>query len=190
VVEGLSFALAGGETLLLSGRNGSGKTTLLRALALFVPAESGTIIWRDRPVSEDPDGWRRDVAWLGHLDGLKGDLAAGENIAAAIHLQCGVAPSRAAIVEALERFGMAAAVDRPVRSLSAGQRRRVALARVALAGAPVWLLDEPLNALDSAAQAELTAALTHHAEAGGLAIVATHTPLDLPNARRLELAAP
>lgn len=177
VFGGLSFSVAGGELLALTGRNGSGKTTLLRALASLGRAQSGTIAWS-----------RADIGWLGHLDGLKGDLTVAENIDVAERLR-GTVPDRARIAAALASFDLAALAARPVRTLSAGQRRRTALARVAASRANAWLLDEPLNALDAPAQAALRAVLTAHLASGGLVIAATHAPLEIAGARTLELGA-
>jgi heme exporter protein A len=185
VVGNISFTLGRGELLALTGRNGSGKTTLLRALALLVTADSGGIRWQGTDVRHDRDGWRRQIAWLGHLDGLKGDLSVRENLATACRLREATADR---VDAALAAFDLVPLANRAVRTLSAGQRRRVALARVVAAGAPLWLLDEPLNALDAPSQAALRAALAGHLAAGGLAIAATHAPIDVPNARVLELA--
>jgi heme exporter protein A len=184
VFEALSFGLAGGELLALTGRNGSGKTTLLRALALLVTADAGRIRWRGEDVVRDREAWRGRIAWLGHLDGLKGDLSVRENLSVAARLR-GEPLDR--IDQALASFDLAALARREVRTLSAGQRRRVALARVASAHAPLWLLDEPLNALDAPSQAALRAVLGRHLAAGGLAIAATHAPIDVAGARALEL---
>jgi heme exporter protein A len=185
VVRNLSFSLARGELLALTGRNGSGKTTLLRALALLVTADEGGIRWQGNDVRHDRDGWHRQIAWLGHLDGLKGDLTVRENLATACHLR---EASADGVDAALAAFDLVALAHRAARTLSAGQRRRVALARVVAADAPLWLLDEPLNALDAPSQAALRIALAKHLAAGGLAIAATHAPIDVPNARVLELA--
>jgi heme exporter protein A len=184
VVRTLSFTVARGELLALTGRNGSGKTTLLRALALLVTADEGGIRWQGADVRHDRDGWRRQIAWLGHLDGLKGDLSVRENLVTACHLR-EVPATR--IDDALAAFDLAPLANRAARTLSAGQRRRAALARVAASDAPLWLLDEPLNALDAPSQAALRTALGQHLAAGGLAIAATHAPIDVPNARTLEL---
>jgi heme exporter protein A len=181
----LSFGLARGELLALTGRNGSGKTTLLRALALLVPADAGQIRWQGADVAADRETWCRRIAWLGHLDGLKGDLTVRENLATACHLREEAADG---VDAALAAYELGPLADRAVRTLSAGQRRRTALARVAASGAPLWLLDEPLNALDAPSQAALRAVLGRHLAAGGLAIAATHAPLDGLNARTLELA--
>ena len=186
VFDSLSFALAGGELLALTGRNGSGKTTLLRALALLVPSLAGTIRWNGADVHDDRENWRAKLAWLGHQDGLKGDLTAAENILVAQRLR-GQPADVDHVAHALSAFDLTALKDRAARTLSAGQRRRVALARVVAAKAPLWLLDEPLNALDAPAQKALNEGLARHLAEGGLAIAATHAPLD--SARILELGA-
>lgn len=184
----LSFVLGAGELLALLGRNGSGKTTLLRTLALLVRPDAGTIRWQGADVKLDPESWRGRLAWLGHLDGLKGDLTVLENLVASQHLRGGLAADdRLDLV--LTAFDLPALASRPVRSLSAGQRRRTALARVMLSSAPLWLLDEPLNALDGPAQQAFRAVLQQHLAAGGLAIAATHVDLGVAAARRLELSA-
>ena len=186
VFDNLSFALAGGELLALTGRNGSGKTTLLRALALLVPSLAGEIRWNGADVHDDRENWRARLAWLGHQDGLKSDLTAAENILVAQRLR-GQPADVDHLAHALSIFDLTALKDRAVRTLSAGQRRRVALARVVAAKAPLWLLDEPLNALDAPAQKALNEGLARHLAEGGLAIAATHAPLD--SARILELGA-
>jgi heme exporter protein A len=190
VFERLSFGLAAGELLALTGRNGSGKTTLLRALALLVRPAAGTIRWQGKDVGAEPETWRGRLAWLGHLEGLKGDLTVAENLDVAERLRSATRPDAERLSAALAAFDLAALADRPIRTLSAGQRRRAALARVVLSGASLWLLDEPLNALDTAAQAGFRAALERHLAAGGLAIAATHTELGFAGMRTLELGSP
>jgi heme exporter protein A len=183
----LSFRLGAGEFLALTGRNGSGKTTLLRALALLVRPVSGRIAWQGADVQADPETWHGRLAWLGHLDGLKGDLTVEENLLAHRRLQGGP-PAGARLPSVLAAFDLAALARRPVRTLSAGQRRRIALARVMLSDAPLWLLDEPLNALDAPAQQAFRAVLQDHLAQGGLAIAATHVDLGMPGPRSLELS--
>ena len=184
VFDRLSFGLAEGELLALTGRNGSGKTTLLRALAGLVRPDAGTVRWQGADVAGDPEAWRGRLAWLGHLDGLKGDLSVAENLIVAQRLRGSAADG---LDDALQAFDLGALAGRAVRTLSAGQRRRTALARVALSTAPLWLLDEPLNALDVPAQQAFRAALQKHLAAGGLAIAATHAELGVEGARALEL---
>jgi heme exporter protein A len=188
VFDRLSFVLGAGELLALTGRNGSGKTTLLRALALLVRPEAGTIHWQGSDVQDDPETWRGRLAWLGHLDGLKGDLTVCENLLGAERLR-GRPAADDRLDLALLAFDLNALAQRPVRTLSAGQRRRIALARVMLTRAPLWLLDEPLNALDTPAQQAFRTVLQQHLVQGGLAIAATHTDLGVPGARTFELGS-
>ena len=185
VFDGLSFTLGEGELLALTGRNGSGKTSLLRALAGLTPPHAGTIAWQGKDVAEDPETWRGRLAWLGHLEGLKGDLTVMENLVFAERLRGGEAGDR--LEWALVAFDLNGLSAREVRTLSAGQRRRTALARIVLSQAPLWLLDEPLNALDAPAQAAFRTALQRHLAAGGLAIAATHAELGIEGAQRLDL---
>jgi heme exporter protein A len=187
VFDRLSFALGAGELLALTGRNGSGKTTLLRALALLVRPEAGTIRWQGSDVQDDPETWRGRLAWLGHLDGLKGDLTVCENLLGAERLRDRPAADDRLDL-ALVAFDLNALAHRAVRTLSAGQRRRTALARVLLTQAPLWLLDEPLNALDAPAQQAFRSVLQNHLAGGGLAIAATHADLGVAGARTFELA--
>ena len=187
VFDHLSFALGAGELLALTGRNGSGKTTLLRALSLLVRPDAGAVRWQGANVADDPETWRGRLAWLGHLDGLKGDLTVRENLLGSERLR-GRAVACDRLDLALAAFDLVAVAHRPARTLSAGQRRRTALARVMLTEAPLWLLDEPLNALDAPAQQAFRAVLQRHLAQGGLAIAATHADLGIPGGRVLELA--
>lgn len=186
VFDRLSFGLGEGELLALAGRNGSGKTTLLRALAGLTPPEAGIVRWQGADVSKDPETWRGRLAWLGHLEGLKGDLTVVENLLTAERLRGGEAGDR--LDGALLAFDLTGLAARPVRTLSAGQRRRTALARIVLSQAPLWLLDEPLNALDAPAQAAFRLVLQAHLAAGGLAIAATHADLGV-DGRTFELGS-
>jgi heme exporter protein A len=187
VFERLSFSLDAGGLLALVGRNGSGKTTLLRALALLVRPDAGTVRWQGIDVTAEREAWRGRLAWLGHLEGLKGDLSVAENLRVAEHLRGEGSLDIGRVDAALAAFDLWELADRPVRTLSAGQRRRTALARVVLADATLWLLDEPLNALDAPAQVAFRTALEKHLAGGGLAIAATHADLGVAGARTLEL---
>jgi len=186
VFDRLSFGLGEGQLLALTGRNGSGKTSLLRALAALTPPEAGTVAWKGEDIARDRESWRGRLAWLGQLDGLKGDLTVIENLLTAERLLGGEAGYR--LDGALLAFDLTALAAREARTLSAGQRRRTALARIVLSQAPLWLLDEPLNALDAPAQAAFRAALQVHLSAGGLAIAATHAELGI-DGRSLELGS-
>ncbi len=168
---GLDLALASGGVLRLAGPNGSGKTTLIRLLAGFLKPEAGTIRWEGMPAEAEP---ALLIHYHGHREGLREALTPRENLAFAAAL-LGGEPGR--IAPALATLGALPLADLPVHVLSAGQRRRVALARLLVAPRPVWLLDEPLAALDQAGQALIGALLAAHRAAGGLAVVATHQPI-------------
>jgi heme exporter protein A len=177
----LSFAVEAGEALLLLGPNGAGKTTLIRTIAGLLPPGAGSI----RVDGGDPE---RSVGeqchYVGHLNALKSGLTVEQNAAFWCRFLGGRCDGLGA---ALEAFGLAHLRDIPAAYLSAGQKRRLGLARVLLAERPVWLLDEPTVSLDSAAQTALTRAVGGHLAAGGIVVAATHAPLGLPNSRELHL---
>jgi heme exporter protein A len=185
VLDGLSFAVAAGEALVVTGPNGAGKSTLLRAIAGLLPLRAGKI--EISGVADAPPP--REVAhYLGHADGNKASLTAAENLAFwAAMLGAGEGKAQLPPLDALAAFGLAHAADLPVAVLSAGQRRRVALARLLVASRPLWLLDEPTTALDAASHGRLSELMRAHLENGGLILAATHSALDLPNARHLAL---
>jgi heme exporter protein A len=175
----LDFSLEPGGVLLLRGANGSGKSSLLRLMVgLLRPAE-GEITWDRQAIAQDPEQHRRRLAFLGHLDALKPALSAAENLA----FWCG--PD--SVEPALAAFGVERFADLPARLLSAGQRRRVALARIFASQAPLWLLDEPTNGLDRGAEAMFEAALAAHRAKGGMAAIALHGERLPPDARVLAL---
>jgi heme exporter protein A len=181
IASGISARVAGGEALLLQGPNGSGKSTLLRVLAGLMPAAEGTVAWDGIDVARDREAHRARLTYLGHQDALKGGLTALENLQFWASFNGGNAEA------ALKAFGLAKLADRSARTLSAGQKRRLALSRLALSDAlPLWLLDEPVTALDTEARASFVALLKRHLAAGGLAIIATHEPLAI-EARVLQL---
>jgi heme exporter protein A len=186
VLDGLSFVLAPGEALIVSGPNGAGKSTLLRALAGLLPLAAGRIAVGG---SEDAPPCREVAHYVGHVDGNKTSLTPAENLAVwRAMLDC--RQSRGGALrpaEALASFALSAVADLPLALLSAGQRRRVALARLLVAGRPIWLLDEPMNALDAASQARLSAEMSRHLAEGGMIIAATHGGLDVRNAQQLSL---
>lgn len=186
VFTGLGFGLEQGEALLLTGRNGSGKSSLLRLLALLTPRRRGSLRWTGVEVSEQPDAWRQALAWLGHADAIKADLTVRESLAGAQILRKGMPDS---LDHALARFDLTTIADRPGRYLSAGQRRRAALARVMLSGAPIWLLDEPAAGLDEPSRGALHLTLREHIKTGGIAVISSHGDIHLPNARPLDLGA-
>ena len=179
VLAGVGFALVAGETLILRGPNGAGKSTLLRALAGLLPA-SGTIALDGRPL--DADGLAEAVTYVGHLDAVKPQLTVRENL----RFWAGLAGGT--VEAAVAGFDLAALADQPARLCSAGQKRRLALARLLVAPRRVWLLDEPTVSLDAAAGGRFLAAVRDHATCGGLAVIATHVALDLDRCRTLDLA--
>lgn len=181
VFERISFRLAPGGALLLVGPNGAGKSTLLRLLAGLLPPAAGTLLWGGAPALADRATHATRLAYLGHQDAVKPALSVEENLRFfARNPSCPIGAALAAL-------DLAALADLPARFLSAGQRRRVALARLPLSGAPLWLLDEPTNGLDARAVARLGRVLASHRAAGGLVIAATHLPLPLPEAEELSL---
>jgi heme exporter protein A len=181
VFAGLRFAVPPGGALLLTGANGAGKSSLLRLLAGLIPAAEGRLLWQGEDALADRVAHARRVRYLSHADALKPSLTARENLAFFARLWGGeVAP-------ALEALGLAELADLPARVLSSGQKRRLALARLALAPTPIWLLDEPTVGLDAASVGRLGALLAAHRARGGLVLAATHLPLPLPDARELRL---
>jgi heme exporter protein A len=181
VLRGVDLAVAGGQCLQVAGANGAGKTTLLRALCGLVPLEAGRICWRGSDVAADREAFHSELNYLGHDNGLKADLTAAENLYYAAALRQAV--SRQEIAAALSRTGMTDYAGQLLRRLSAGQRRRVALARLALTTAALWVLDEPGSNLDAQGQGLLAALLQEHLSGGGAAVVAIHQGLDLPAAQ-------
>ncbi len=171
VVASVSFALEAGDALVLRGANGSGKSSLLRLLAGFLAPAAGELLWRGEAVAMDMAEHRARLHYLGHQDGLKAALTAHESLAFAAAL-AGAGQER--IEAALAAFDLAAHAASPVRFLSSGQRRRLALARLIAARRPLWLLDEPGVGLDRASRLRLEAAIAEHCRAGGLCVVASH----------------
>lgn len=182
---GLSGTVRPGEILLISGANGSGKTSLLRAVCGLVPMERGHVACDGTPVRRDLAAFRARLAFLGHLTPLKAELSAYENLCFLMALRS--EPPRWTPGEALERLGVSAVADQPARTLSAGQRRRVALAAVAASGAAVWVLDEPYTSLDAAGETLVDGLLAEHAASGGSVLVASHRRPDRGQVRYQEI---
>lgn len=180
--EGLDVTLGQGEILQLSGPNGAGKSTLMRALAGFLKPDEGQVEWRGVPEEIEAANL---LHYHGHREGLRDALTPRENLAFSAALLGG---DEALIEPSLARLGARRLIDLPVQVLSAGQRRRVALARLLVAPRPVWLLDEPLAALDVAGQKLVSELLAAHVARGGMALVATHQPLEI-EVRHLMLGA-
>ena len=183
VFSGLSFRLERGGALALVGPNGAGKSSLLRILAGLLKPAGGTLEWEGAPVDGDWAAHRGRLHYVGHLDAVKPTLTVAENLDGWARFR---GAARAA-PDALAALGIADLADVPGRYLSAGQKRRLALARVLATPAPLWLLDEPTVTLDADAAARVDAMIAAHRAGGGMAIVATHGEIALAGARRLDL---
>jgi heme exporter protein A len=178
VFRNLDFDLVSGQALVLRGPNGSGKTSLLRLVAGLLQPAAGKLTWDGVSVEEDPEAHRTRLHYVGHLDSLKPAFSVAENLAFWAALRGNPGGETAA----LERFGIARLADFPAGLLSAGQRRRLALARLAASAAPLWLLDEPTVALDTEAIGALAELIAEHRETGGMVLAATHVDLPLSGA--------
>ena len=185
VLAGVSFAVSGGEALVVTGPNGAGKSTLLRAIVGLLPRQSGTVcLAGGAPDSE----LFQQAHYLAHADGLKAALTVSENLEFWADYLGGAPDPRSQSVEAaLAAVGLSHALRAPFGVLSAGQKRRAALARLLVAFRPLWLLDEPMTALDRASREKFAAAMRDHCALGGLIVAATHEPLGLEEARELAL---
>ncbi|MFA5493460.1 MAG: cytochrome c biogenesis heme-transporting ATPase CcmA [Porticoccaceae bacterium] len=184
VFAGLSFALQPGEVLQVSGANGAGKTTLLRLLATSLTPSSGRILWRGDDLGRRRAEYRFDMIYLGHQTGVKGALTARENLSWLLPLHPN---AERTIDRALAMAGLGGLEDVACHTLSAGQQRRVALARLHLSAATLWILDEPFTAIDRSGVAGLEALIQGHARRGGVVVVTTHQRLGLDGVRLLEL---
>jgi heme exporter protein A len=184
VFDGVDFALAPGAALVLEGPNGSGKSSLLRLAALLLKPAAGRLIWDGRDIAEDADAHRARLVYIGHLDALKPAFTVTENLAFWAQL---VGAESGATDAALERIGLDHLADLPARFLSAGQRRRLNLARLLTRPVPLWLLDEPTTSLDSASIKTLAEIATEHRAQGGIVLAATHVDLALTDAATLRL---
>jgi heme exporter protein A len=181
VFRDLSLAVAAGGALVLAGPNGSGKSTLLRLLAGLVRPAAGQLLWNGADALSDLAAHGRRVAYLGHQDAVKPGLTVTEN------LRFDAAVSGRPINPALAALGLEPLADLPARMLSAGQKRRLALSRLLLSAAPLWLLDEPTLGLDSTSIERIGILLAAHRAGGGMVVAATHVPLPLPDAAGLRL---
>ena len=182
----LSFSLKQGELLEISGPNGSGKTSLLRMLCGLLSPTSGEILWQGASISSLKEEYLKGLAYLGHANGVKAELSALENLRIHNGL-AGQQPDEQKITAALERMGLGESVALPAKILSQGQQRRLALARLLVGERALWILDEPLTALDSAAVHLVQSVLGEHLKGGGLAVLTTHQPLDVRAGRKLRI---
>ena len=173
---GLSFTLEPGELLQIDGANGSGKTTLLRTVCGLVPADEGSVYWQDRPIQQSRSDYFSQLVFIGHKQGIKDELTAAENL----HIDRVLAAQRSVLSprEALGRLGIDECRDQLCRQLSAGQRQRVALARLLVSVARFWVLDEPLTALDQEAQETVRDLVYQHVESGGMVMITSHQNTD------------
>jgi heme exporter protein A len=186
VLKGVSLTLRPRELLHIRGPNGTGKTTLLRVACGLLRPEQGLVCWRGESISSVRTEYQAALAYASHEPALKGDLTALENLRFAVGLKRRVTPVE--LRGSLERTGVAACADLPARVLSAGQRRRVAMARVLAMSASLWLLDEPFTNLDSAGGELISGLLRSHVEQGGAAMVVAHHDLKIDvDMRRLDL---
>jgi heme exporter protein A len=175
VLDRIGFTAKAGSAVLLLGPNGAGKSTLLRAVAGLIRPAGGRLLF------DGADEFAGQIAYLGHLDAIKPGLTAVENLAFAARIS-GRDPATG-----LAALGLTRLADLPARMLSAGQKRRLALARLVVSAAPLWLLDEPTLGVDTASVAAFGAVLARHRAAGGVVLAATHLPLPLPDAAELRL---
>ena len=189
VLRGVSFEGVPGKCVLLTGKNGAGKTTLIRAIAGLLDPEEGQVSWRGASARSRRDEFHSELAYLGHEPPLKGDLSALENLKYSVGIRRTV--TIAEIQAALARTGASSFADRPTRMLSAGQKRRVALAGVLLANAVLWLLDEPTTNLDADGQQLVRDLIGEQLARGGIVVAAVHHSLSLPaeQIHALELGA-
>ncbi len=184
--EGLSFTLEAGQALLLKGPNGTGKTSLLRVLAGFLRPITGRVSLTG---GQDARSLAEHCHWVGHANAVKPALTVEENAAFWATYLGASGDTRASLAVALDRFGLTELAHIPAGYLSAGQKRRLGLARLLLVPRPIWLLDEPTVSLDADSTATLAGVIEAHLANGGLAIAATHLPLGLASARELQLSS-
>ncbi len=196
VFSHLSFSLDSGEALILTGRNGSGKTSLLRLMAGLARPWQGDLRFNGQAIAEDMELHRQRLRYVGHAEAIKPVLTASENLAVWAHLadagrsdagRLGAVDPAARAHAALDWFGIGHLADVPCQVLSAGQRRRVGLARLLVTPAPLWLLDEPTTALDRTAVGLLNQVIADHRARGGLVVLSTHADWPIPNGIALSL---
>lgn len=186
--EGLSFSLSAGQVLRVEGRNGSGKTSLLRIMAGLAQPLQGDVLWQGRKISHPESDYFQQLLFIGHRPGIKFELTAQENLAMAVALNG--SNETMSLDDALYQVGLYGFEDTPCARLSAGQKRRVALAQLYLSNARVWILDEPYTSLDVAAVAVLEQRFVQHIEQGGILVITSHQPVGLAAGAQYRLRLP
>jgi heme exporter protein A len=185
--HGIDFCLSGGKLLFLQGKNGAGKTSLLRILCGLSLPVSGEILWRRENIQRLNERYRSELCYLGHQNAIKEDLTPLENLMVSTHLHGDTLDENAAL-DALEQVGLAGRVELACRYLSQGQKRRVALSRLALEKRPLWILDEPFVALDAQANRWLSGVIGRQLQRGGMTVLTSHQPIDIPAAEIRQLS--
>lgn len=188
--KGLNFTLQPGELLHLRGTNGAGKTSLLRTLCGLTTPADGEVLWKGENIRSLRDDFNRGLTYLGHLNGIKGELSALENLQVSSSLT-GFRVSENQVLDALQLIGLGGREDLPTKVLSQGQKRRVALARLLITRTTLWVLDEPFTALDVHAVELLKGLIAKHIRAGGMAILTTHqhVEIDVGVLKEIDLSA-
>jgi heme exporter protein A len=187
--ESLSFTIDSGELVQIEGRNGTGKTTLLRIVTGLGDRDNGEIFWNGENIESNRDAYHEDLLFLGHSTGVKRELTAYENLRFYLNVHSKAPVDKEIIYNALLKVGLAGREDVPVAQLSAGQQRRVALARLWLSEHKLWILDEPLTAIDKQGVKVLESLFLSHAEQGGIVVLTTHQDMftDNPKLRKIKL---
>lgn len=187
--ESLSFTIDSGELVQVEGRNGTGKTTLLRIITGLGDRDNGEIFWSGENIESNRDQFHQDLLFLGHQTGVKRELTAYENLRFYLSIHSRQSFDKSTIYDALTKVGLAGREDVPVGQLSAGQQRRVALARLWLSDHKLWILDEPLTAIDKQGVKVLESLFLKHAENGGIVMLTTHQDMfaDNPKLRKIKL---
>jgi heme exporter protein A len=186
----MSFSLRPGEVMLVSGPNGSGKTSLLRMVCGLLAPVHGDILWNGTSIRSQREPYHEKLTFIGHHAAVKEELTPVENLRFSCRL-AGHPVEREQAIDALTRMGLARCLELPTKALSTGQRRRTALARLLVATTPLWILDEPLTALDVHALTLTQGLIGNHLKSGGMIMLTTHQPLEIPGVepRELRLAA-